>query len=106
MSVGQTVATLTKHDDDKTRRLEQTVLDLNTTLQEKDQQIRVLQESIQGLEKTNTQLKDEQESLKTVNQLQLEDMNRFNSDLQQQVSSFVPLKIFLCLKRLSMLSVA
>ena len=37
------------------------------------------------LEKNNGQLKDEQESLKTVNELRLEDLNRLNSDLQQQV---------------------
>lgn len=60
--------------------------DLNTTLQEKDQQIRALQESVRDMERTNQQLKDEQESLKTVNELRLEDMNRLNSDLQQQVS--------------------
>ena len=60
--------------------------DLNTTLQEKDQQIRALQESVRDMERTNQQLKDEQESLKTVNELRLEDINRLNSDLQQQVS--------------------
>lgn len=71
--------------------MEQTVLDLNTNLQKKDEQIRTLQESVRGLERTNQQLKDEQESLKTVNELRLEDMNRLNSDLQQQVCCVVAL---------------
>ena len=58
---------------------------LEEELQEKDNQIATLQKSTSELEKTNRQLKDEQESLKTVNELQLDDINRLNTDLQQQV---------------------
>lgn len=75
----ETVAALTKQDNEKTKAVEQ-------TLREKDQQISALQESMAELEKNNGQLKDEQESLKTVNELRLEDLNRLNSDLQQQLS--------------------
>ncbi|XP_078375566.1 uncharacterized protein LOC144658931 isoform X2 [Oculina patagonica] len=82
----ETVATLTKQDDEKTQELEQKVLDLNRALQEKDEEAHSLQESVRRLERTNQQLKEEQESLKTVNQLRLEDMNKLNSDLQQELS--------------------
>lgn len=61
------------------------MVDLNRTLREKDEEIHSLQESVRTLERTNQQLKDEQESLKTVNQLNLEDMNKLNSDLQLEV---------------------
>ena len=61
------------------------MLDLNRTLREKDEEISSLQESVRGLERTNQQLKEEQDSLKTVNELRLEDMNKLNSDLQQEV---------------------
>ena len=54
-------------------------------MQDKEQEIRTLQETVRGLERTNQQLKEEQESLKTVNELRLEDINRVNSDLQKQV---------------------
>ena len=74
----QTAANLTKQDSKRMKALEE-------ELQEKDKQIATLQESISELEKTNRQLKDEQESLKTVNELQLDDINRLNTDLQQQV---------------------
>lgn len=84
-SVVQTVATLTKHDEDKTQALEEKIVRLNATLQGKEQEINTLQETVRGLERTNQQLKEEQESLKTVNELRLEDINRVNSDLQQQV---------------------
>lgn len=86
-SVVQTVATLTKHDEDKTQALEAKIVRLNATLQGKEQEISTLQETVRGLERTNQQLKEEQESLKTVNELRLEDINRVNSDLQQQVFS-------------------
>ena len=56
-------------------------MDLSTTLREKDEEIHSLQESVGTLERTNQQLKDEQESLKTVNQLNLEDMNKLNSEV-------------------------
>ena len=62
------------------------MLDLDRALHEKDEEARSLQESVRSLERTNQQLQDEQESLKTVNQLRLEDMNKLNSELQQQVS--------------------
>ena len=58
---------------------------LEEELQGKDKQIAALQESISELEKTNRQLKDEQESLKTVNELRLDDINKLNTDLQKQV---------------------
>ena len=61
------------------------MVDLNRTLREKDDEIHSLEESVTRLERTNQQLKDEQESLKTVNQLSLEDMNKLNSDLQLEV---------------------
>lgn len=60
-------------------------MDLNRILREKDEEIHSLQESVRTLERTNQQLKDEQESLKTVNQLSLEEMNKLNSDLQLEV---------------------
>ena len=56
-------------------------MDLSRTLREKDEEIHSLQESVGTLERTNQQLKDEQESLKTVNQLNLEDMNKLNSEV-------------------------
>ena len=56
-------------------------MDLSTTLREKDDEIHSLRESVGTLERTNQQLKDEQESLKTVNQLNLEDMNKLNSEV-------------------------
>ena len=74
----QTAANLTKQDGKRMKALEE-------ELQEKDNQIATLQKSTSELEKTNRQLKDEQESLKTVNELQLDDINRLNTDLQQQV---------------------
>lgn len=58
---------------------------LEEELQRKDKQIAALQESISELEKTNRQLKDEQESLKTVNELRLDDINKLNTDLQKEV---------------------
>ena len=58
---------------------------LEEELQGKDKQIAALQESISELEKTNRQLKDEQESLKTVNELRLDDINKLNTDLQKEV---------------------
>ena len=58
---------------------------LEEELQGKDKQIATLQESISELEKTNRQLKDEQESLKTVNELRLDDINKLNTDLQKEV---------------------
>lgn len=61
------------------------MVDLNRILREKDEEIHSLQESVKTLERTNQQLKDEQESLKTVNQLSLEEMNKLNSDLQLEV---------------------
>lgn len=61
------------------------MVDLNRILREKDEEIHSLQESVETLERTNQQLKDEQESLKTVNQLSLEEMNKLNSDLQLEV---------------------
>ena len=61
------------------------MVDLNRILREKDEEIHSLQESMRTLERTNQQLKDEQESLKTVNQLSLEEMNKLNSDLQLEV---------------------
>lgn len=61
------------------------MVDLNRILREKDEEIHSLQESVRTLERTNQQLKDEQESLKTVNQLSLEEMNKLNSDLQLEV---------------------
>lgn len=61
------------------------MVDLNTILRERDEEIHSLQESVRTLERTNQQLKDEQESLKTVNQLSLEEMNKLNSDLQLEV---------------------
>lgn len=61
------------------------MVDLNRTLRERNEEIHSLQESVRRLERTNQQLKDEQESLKTVNQLSLEDMNKLNSDLELEV---------------------
>lgn len=61
------------------------MVDVNRILREKDEEIHSLQESVRTLERTNQQLKDEQESLKTVNQLSLEEMNKLNSDLQLEV---------------------
>lgn len=61
------------------------MVDLNRISREKDEEIHSLQESVKTLERTNQQLKDEQESLKTVNQLSLEEMNKLNSDLQLEV---------------------
>lgn len=61
------------------------MVDLNRILRERDEEIHSLQESVRTLERTNQQLKDEQESLKTVNQLSLEEMNKLNSDLQLEV---------------------
>ena len=58
---------------------------LEEELQGKDKQIAALQEAISELEKTNRQLKDEQESLKTVNELRLDDINKLNTDLQKEV---------------------
>lgn len=61
------------------------MVDVNRILREKDEEIHSLQESVRTLERTNQQLKDEQESLKTVNQLSLEELNKLNSDLQLEV---------------------
>ena len=61
------------------------MVDLNRILRERDEEIHSLQESVRTLERTKQQLKDEQESLKTVNQLSLEEMNKLNSDLQLEV---------------------
>ena len=55
------------------------MLELNRALREKDEEARSLQETVGKLERTNQQLKEEQESIKTVNQLRLE-------DLQQEVT--------------------
>lgn len=74
----QTAANLTKQDSKRMKALEE-------ELQGKDKQIATLQESISELEKTNRQLKDEEESLKTVNELRLDDINKLNTDLQKEV---------------------
>ena len=75
-------ANLTKQDSKRMKALEE-------ELEEKDKQIAALQMSITELEKTNRQLKDEQERLrllfKTVNELRLDNINRLNTDSQQQV---------------------
>lgn len=81
----QTVANLTKQDDEKTRELEQTAQNLNRTIREKDEEISSLQESTRTLQRTNQQLKEELESLKTVNELQLDDVKRINTDLEKEV---------------------
>ena len=59
--------------------------DLNRTLREKDEEINSLQDSVRNLERTNQQLKIEQESLKTGYQLSVEDLNKVISDLQLEV---------------------
>ena len=61
------------------------MVELDRILQEKDEETHSLQDSVRKLERANQQLKEEQESLKTVNQLSLEDMNKLNSDLQLEV---------------------
>ena len=82
------MATLTKQDEDKARDLEQKLLEINRTLGERDEEISRLHKSVRSLERANQLLKEDRESLKTAHGLRLEDMNKINSDLQQEVWAY------------------
>lgn len=65
-------------------------------MQALEHEVKELRERCAELEKENQEMKDEQESLRTVNKLTYEDLNKVNSDLLAEVREldmlFFPLK--------------
>lgn len=76
---------LSERDNQKSQELEATVESLNDTVRAKDYAIAQLKNRCEELEKQNQEMKNEQESLKTVNKLTYEDLNKENSVLKAKV---------------------
>lgn len=76
---------LSEGDNQKSQGLEATVASLNDTVKERDEEIAGLERRCEELEKSNQEMKDEQESLKTVNKLTYEDLNKENLELRAKV---------------------
>ncbi|XP_031569432.1 uncharacterized protein LOC116303943 [Actinia tenebrosa] len=82
----EAAAALSERDNQRSHGLEATVASLNDTVEEKDDEIARLKKRCDELEKINQEMKDEQESLKTVNKLTYEDLNKENSELRAKIN--------------------